>query len=249
MKTQLLQKTLSTTLGATLLIAIWQATHLYMQSSVLPSPATVFTALPNLLNQNILAHISASLYRVSVALTFSLFFGLILGIISAGQGVVAKVISSFLFFTYPIPRVALLPVVMLTFGLGDTSKVIMISLIVVYPIIIVVRDSVRAIPKEMYNALTCYGASYPQRFIYVTLPWATSAIISTLRISLGTAIAILFFTETYGTRFGMGFFIMDSWMSLRYVQMYAGIVVLSLVGFVLFSIVDIIEKIFLHWRM
>ena len=248
MKTKILHKTINFTLGLTFVLGLWYAGYLYMQSPVLPSPARVLTNLPNLLNQNILTHIWHSFYRVSLALFFAMLAGLVIGIASAGSNPLSKVIGIFIYFTYPIPRVALLPVVMLVFGLGDTSKIIMIGIIIVYPIIIVVRDSVRSIPKEMYNTLTCYGASSLQTFVFVTLPWATSAILSTMRISLGTAIAILFFTETYGTRFGMGFFIMDAWMRLSYVQMYGGIVILSLVGFVLFIIVDVLENFFLRWK-
>ena len=85
-------------------------------------------------------------------------------------------------------------------------------------------------------------------FWFVTLPWALSSVLSTARISLGTAMSILFFTEAYGARYGMGFLILDSWFRLNYVQMYAGVVILSVVGFMLFLIIDVIENTVMRWK-
>jgi taurine transport system permease protein len=150
--------------------------------------------------------------------------------------------------TYPIPKIALLPVVMLFFGLGETSKVLMIMLILLFQVIISVRDGVKAIPESTYDVLTSIGASSMQKFWNVTLPGALSVILSTIRISLGTAISVLFFTEIYGTEHGMGFFIMDAWLRLDYPEMYAGIMLFSLVGFVLFLLVDLLDYRFMKWR-
>jgi len=68
------------------------------------------------------------------------------------------------------------------------------------------------------------------------------------RLALGTAISILFFTETFGTQYGMGFFIMDSWLRVNYLDMYAGIVVLSFIGFCLFVSIDYLERKICSWR-
>ncbi|MNN59912.1 putative aliphatic sulfonates transport permease protein SsuC [compost metagenome] len=137
---------------------------------------------------------------------------------------------------------------MLFFGLGETSKVLMIMLILLFQVIISVRDGVKAIPESTYDVLTSIGASTGQKFWNVTLPGALSVILSTIRISLGTAISVLFFTEIYGTEHGMGFFIMDAWLRLDYPEMYAGIMLFSLVGFVLFLLVDVMDYKFMKWR-
>ena len=234
--------------GAVLVLVIWQVAHIAMDVNVLPSPFVVLRAVPGLFAGDILIHAYHSAYRVLMAMALSMFIGLAAGIGAAGNNMFSRVLTSFIYFTYPIPRVALLPAVLLIFGLTDTSKIIMITIIVVYPIIVVVRDAVKDIPRQTYNTLICYGAGKVQVFFYVTLPWAVSGILSTARISLGTAISILFFTETYGTRRGMGFFVMDAWMRLNYVQMYAGIVVLGMAGFALFVVIDVVESFALRWK-
>jgi len=234
--------------GGVLVLALWYVAHIALDVNVLPSPFAVLAAVPGLVSQDILIHAYHSAFRVFVAMALSMLIGLVVGIAAAGKNLLSRLLTPFIYFTYPIPRVALLPAVLLIFGLTDTSKIIMITIIVVYPIIVVVRDSVKDIPRQTYNTLICYGASRAQVFFYITLPWAVSGILSTARISLGTAISILFFTETYGTRRGMGFFIMESWMRLNYVQMYAGIVVLSMAGFALFVVIDVVESIALRWK-
>lgn len=234
--------------GALLVLSIWQIAHIILDVNVLPSPFAVIMSIPSLGERNVFAHASHSFFRVAMGLFFSMLIGLIIGIAAAGENVFSRVLTPFIYFTYPMPKVALLPAVMLIFGLTNLSKIIMIVLIVVFPVIVVARDSVKDIPKQTCNTLICYGASKPQIFFYVTLPWALSGILSTTRISLGTAISILFFVEAYGSRYGMGFFILDAWMRLNYIQMYAGIVVLSIFGFVLFVAIDLVESTAMRWK-
>ena len=247
MKHNLFQILKNFILGGGLVLAIWYMAYVIIDRNVMPSPLVVLSRFPELINHNILGHLVASLWRILVALIVSMIIGLTLGLLM-NHKVVRHLLSPFIYFTYPIPRVALLPVVILVFGLGDLSTIIMICLIIIYPIAIVVGDTLKNLPREHYHGLISLGASPFQMFVTITLPWALSAILSTLRISLGTAIAILFFTETYGTNLGMGFFILDMWVRFNYVMMFAGIVALSLVGFLLFAVVDVLEDRFLKWR-
>ena len=234
-------------IGFSFLMFLWYVAYLVIDRNVMPSPFVVLRALPSLAHHNILSHLTHSLFRVFMSLCISMAAGLAIGIMAASK-TFAKILGPFIYFTYPIPRVAFLPVAMLVFGFGDASKIIMISIIIVFPIILVVRDGVRDIPKEMFHTITCLGASRFQVFYVVTLPFALSCIFSTLRLSVGTAFAILFFTETYGTNFGMGFFIMDMWQRINYVMMFAGIVALGLFGFVVFLIIDVVENVALRWK-
>lgn len=234
-------------IGLSLLVLLWFLAFVFVDRNVVPHPILVVRAMPDLVRHNIFSHFAHSFFRVFFSLGVSMVAGLAIGIM-AGSETFAKILNPLIYFTYPIPRVALLPVVMLVFGFGNASKIIMISLIIVFPIMLVVRDGVRDIPKEVYNSITCLGASKFQVFVVITLPWAAASIFSTLRLSLGTAIAILFFTETYGTDYGMGFFIMDMWRRINYVMMFAGIAALSFAGFMLFAAIDVIESRVLRWK-
>lgn len=227
---------------------VWYIAYLLMNHSILPSPITVYDAMFQLEAQEVAFNVGYSLIRIFAGVVLALILGLLIGLLMGRSQTWNKLLDPVVYLTYPIPKIALLPVVMLFFGLGETSKILMIMLIIIFQVIISVRDGIKAIPDSTYDVLTSIGASAAQKFWHVTLPGALSVILSTIRISLGTAISVLFFTEIYGTEHGMGFFIMDAWLRLDYPEMYAGIMLFSLVGFVLFLLVDFLDYKFMKWR-
>lgn len=227
---------------------LWYLAALAMNNAILPTPGPVYAALDDLARANIGRHVAYSLYRIAAGIAWSLAVGLAVGLAMGRSPLWNKLLDPVVYLTYPIPKIALLPVAMLLLGLGEASKIVLIGLILVFPIIIAVRDAVKAIPEESYDIYTTLGAGSLAKFRHVTLPGALSVILSTVRISLGTAISVLFFTEIYGTQYGMGFFIMDAWLRMDYAQMYAGILVLSAVGFLLFWIVDLLDAVWMKWR-
>jgi NitT/TauT family transport system permease protein len=159
-----------------------------------------------------------------------------------------RVLSPIVYLTYPIPKVAMLQIVMLLAGLGEAAKIIMIVLIIVFQVVIAVRDGVKSIPGEMYYPLYSLGAGFTAILREILIPASTPRFLSALRIAMATAVSVLFFTETFGTEYGMGFFIMDAWMRVNYVDMYSGIVVLSAMGLILFAIIDWLERRLCRWQ-
>lgn len=227
---------------------IWYLAYVLVNHPMLPSPLGVYLAMGQLGGRELVQNVGYSLMRVFAGVLFALILGLLVGLLMGRSALWNKLLDPVVYLTYPVPKIALLPVVMLFFGLGETSKILMIMLILLFQIIISVRDGIKAIPESTYDVLTSIGAGRGQKFWHVTLPGALSVILSTIRISLGTAISVLFFTEIYGTEHGMGFFIMDAWLRLDYPQMYAGILLFSLVGFLLFLLVDLLDYRFMKWR-
>ena len=83
---------------------------------------------------------------------------------------------------------------------------------------------------------------------HILLPAILPALFSSLRVAIGVAVSVLFVTETYGTERGMGYFIVDAWMRFNYLDMYGGIVVLSITGFLLFIATDLLEVWLCPWE-
>ncbi|GIO43137.1 ABC transporter permease [Paenibacillus apis] len=227
---------------------IWYVAYVLVNHPMLPSPLGVYLAMGQLGGRELVLNVGYSLMRVFAGVLLALILGLLIGLLMGRSALWNKLLDPVVYLTYPVPKIALLPVVMLFFGLGETSKILMIMLILLFQIIISVRDGIKAIPANTYDVLTSIGAGKGEKFWHVTLPGALSVILSTIRVSLGTAISVLFFTEIYGTEHGMGFFIMDAWLRLDYPQMYAGILLFSLVGFLLFLLVDLLDYRFMKWR-
>jgi NitT/TauT family transport system permease protein len=215
---------------------------------ILPPPTEVYLNMFKLSNQELYKHVLVSLYRVSSGIIVSLIIGSLIGLLMAYSKTWNKILNPLVYFTYPIPKTALLPIVMLLYGLGDKSKIIIIVLILVFQIIVAVRDAALNIPYETYNPIRSLGASKLQIFSHITLPAILPELLTTLRLSIGTALSILFFAEGYGTKYGIGYYILDAWSRISYLEMYTGIIILGLLGFVLFMLIDILEESLFKWK-
>jgi len=231
-----------------LFFILWYIGSAAVKSPVLPPPAAVFSNLKQVFFSKIAIHATLSIYRIFAGLFISVLIGSVLGLLMGFYGFVDRVLSPVMYFMYPIPKIALLPVVMILFGLGELSKIVMIIIITVFQIIITMRDTVRNIPKETFYSIKSLGAGDITVFKEIVLPAAMPELLTAVRLGAGTAISVLFFTENFGTTHGIGYFIMDAWMRVNYLDMYSGIIVLGGIGLIIFSIVDVLEKIFCRWK-
>jgi NitT/TauT family transport system permease protein len=235
-------------LALVFIILAWLVLSLLLDSRILPSPIEVFKNLGSIFIAKIAVHAGMSLWRIFAGMFLAAAIGMPLGLAMGYYARLDQLLSPIVYFIYPIPKIALIPVVMLVFGLGEAARIVMIAIIVLFQIIVAARDAVRAIPGEIYQSLRALGSTSRQIFAHAVFPASLPGLFTSLRVGLGTAVSVLFFTETFGTRYGMGFFIMDAWFRVSYTEMYSGILVLSIVGFGLFLAVDISEKRFCAWR-
>lgn len=234
--------------GFIIINLIWIILSKAVNMNILPLPFEVYKNLFTMNFSDLYIHFTYSFMRIFLGIAISLILGVFIGIISYYSKTLDNIIAPLVYFTYPIPKISLLPILMLTLGIKEKSKIVMIVLIVIFQVIITTRDSIKNIPKEIFYPLKCLGASRFQILKEVLFPSILSEIFTSIRLALGTAISVLFFTETYGTRYGMGYFIMDSWMKIDYISMYTGIVLISILGFILFTLVDLLEQYFCRWR-
>ena len=141
----------------------------------------------------------------------------------------------------------LLPLVILLFGIGDLSKIVLIALIVFFQILVTTRDAARAIHPNYLLTMRTLGASRAQIYHHVIWPATLPRILTALRISIGTAVAILFFVESFATTRGLGFVIMDAWGQADYERLYAGIVAMAALGLCLYLLLDLVEERVCRW--
>ncbi len=227
--------------------AAWLLLYLTVNSMTVPAPWLVaknlffglFTFLP--------IHIAASFLRVLGSSLAALGLGLPIGILIGYKEKVRAIASPFLYFAFPVPKLALLPIIMLLFGLGETAKLLMIFIIIFFPIVMDIAAAVRGMDQEVFNALRAFGIRNRDIRRLVVLPGLRPAILNSLKISTGIALSILFFAENFGTRYGLGYFIMTSWQKLDYINLYTGILALSFLGFLLFLLLDSLEKRYAKW--
>jgi len=234
--------------GIVTFLVLWQALASALILPIIPSPAAVLLTLSQIFFSQIGVHGLFSLWRIVAGVILSVFVGIPIGLCMGYFSRWDRALSPIIYLSYPIPKIALLPIIMLLFGLGELSKILMIFLIIIFQVIVAVRDSVKSIPKETYYPLHSLGAGFDDILREILIPASLPKFLTALRIAMATTISVLFFTETFGTEYGMGFFIMDAWMRVNYLEMYAGIVVLSCIGLVLFGTIDWLEKRLCHWQ-
>lgn len=226
---------------------IWWLLAIVFNNKALPNPLDVYATLPKTLSQGMFDHSVASLRRIFIGVFIALALGLMGGLLTGLSKQANKLLNPLLYLSYPVPKLALLPVAMILFGIGETTKIVMIVLIIVFQLVISIRDAIRNIDKENYYVLSTLGASKAQQIWHVVLPAILPDILSALRVTVGIATSVLFVTETFGTDKGLGFFIVDAWMRIDYLTMYAGIVMLSIIGSLLFMLLDITDAVFCKW--
>jgi ABC-type nitrate/sulfonate/bicarbonate transport system permease component len=134
-------------------------------------------------------------------------------------------------------------VIYVLFGITDVSKVVLIALILFFQILVVVRDEAANLRPELILSVRSLGAGRRALFRYVYLPASLPAALTALRVSVGTAIAVLFIAEQSLTHYGLGYYIVvDTYQVLRYREMYAGILAMGLLGLALYFALDALER-------
>ena len=227
---------------------LWQGIALVIDKSFFPPLSDILLNIVMTFWGKIAAHAFYSLRRIMTGILLTLLAGVPLGILMGYLKKVDFLFSPLLYFSYPVPKMALLPIVMLLFGLGETAKIVMIFLITFFPVVVNIRDDVKNIPQEVFYPVLSLGAGHFQIIKEIILPGVVPVALTSLRLGFGTAISVLFFTENFGTEYGLGYFIMDAWMRVNYIEMYSGIFILSMIGLILFVAIDALENILCPWR-
>lgn len=238
---------LSYLIGACALLALWYLIAQAAELPILPSPERVAERLAGIFLSDIAVHGAYSLWRITAGLCLAILIGFPLGMIMGYFPRADRYLAPIVYLTYPIPKIALLPILMLLAGLGELSKILMIFLIIVFQVVVAVRDGIHAIPKEIYEPLVSLGASFGEIFREILWPASLPKFLTAVRVAMATAISVLFFTETFGTQYVIGYFIMDAWLRVNYLDMYAGIIVLSGIGLLLFGLLDFMEYQTCRW--
>jgi NitT/TauT family transport system permease protein len=233
--------------GSCIVLIFWYIMHLTIKSNIIPGPYETVTTFVKLLSGNLPIHVIASLFRVTLAVIISMGIGIPLGLWAGLKKQADAIISPIAYILYPIPKIAFLPVFMILFGLGNTSKIILIITIIIFQIMLAARDGVKEIPSELYYSVKSLRLSQWQTYINLVVPAVLPKIISALRVSIGISIAALFFGENFATTYGVGYFIMNCWIMVDYVQMFAGILALSFMGILIFKVIDLLERKLCPW--
>lgn len=231
------------------LIVFWQLFAMAINRPILPSPIEVAKVFIQELQKELIDHFLASLWRVLASTALAILIAAPLGLILGQSKRLNTFISPVIYLVYPIPKVVLVPIILLMLGVGDLPKIAIIFLILFFQILVLVRDQAAGLRPELIQSVRSIGAGRRALFRFVYIPASLPAVLTALRQSIGTAVAVLYIAELFATQKGLGYYIYLNGSTLfNYPAMYAGIVVMSLLGLGLYFSVDWLERRFCPWQ-
>jgi len=235
--------------GVFLLLALWQGLSWLVGQPVLPGPLEAAGAFArSVVSGRLLPHLAYSTFRVLAAIGAAVVLAVPAGIAMGRYRVADRLFAPFVHLVYPVPKVAFLPVVVMLLGVGDLAKVFLIGLIVFFQILVTTRDGARGVPRSSVMSVKSLGAGEWDILRHVFLPACLPRVFTSLRIAVGTAVAVLFLTETFATVHGLGYYLLDAWSRLDYGDLFAGVIGMGLLGATLHWIVDRLEARLCPWE-
>jgi ABC-type nitrate/sulfonate/bicarbonate transport system permease component len=231
------------------LVIAWQITAMLINRPILPAPLNVFTVFIQELSNGLITHFFFSLWRVVAGMLLSVLVAAPAGLAIGGSKQLDRIFSPIIYLLYPIPKVVFVPVVLLFLGIGDVAKITLIFLILFFQIVVLVRDQAAGLPPQLIQSLQSLGAGRRALFRFIYLPASLPAILTALRQSIGTAVAVLYITELFATKYGLGYYIYYEGSTLfNYPAMYAGVIAMSLLGLGMYYAVDWAERRLCKWK-
>jgi ABC-type nitrate/sulfonate/bicarbonate transport system permease component len=244
-----LMKLRSTLLMTVLLLIFWQIMSMIVNLSILPSPILVIQALFSELFGELGRHFMASFLRVMASMLLSVSLAAPAGLLLGQSKKLDDLFSPLIYILYPIPKVVFVPIIILFLGVNDLSKIIIMFAILFFQILVLVRDQARSIRPELVISVKSLGAGRRGLFRYVYLPMSIPGILTALRQSVGTAVAVLYIAELIATQVGLGYYIYIQGSTMfNYPNMYAGVVMMALMGLGLYLVIDLLQKKLCPWQ-
>jgi ABC-type nitrate/sulfonate/bicarbonate transport system permease component len=192
-------------------------------------------------------HIAASLARSLPGFVIGSLAGTALGLWAGVTRAVDEMVSPSVFMTYPVPKVVLLPLIMVWLGLGDAAKIATIALGCFYPCFIHAYYGARSTRTMLVWSALNMGAGRWRVFFRVVLPSALPLILVGLRTSMGLSFILLFATEMIGARSGLGYLIKQSELSMRFDLMYVSILAMVLLGLAGDALLRLARRLWVSW--
>jgi NitT/TauT family transport system permease protein len=232
-----------------LIYALWYVLSLVLGSNILPDPFLVFLrGFKEIAKASFWLHVEASLLRMLAGLFFAFILAVPAGLVLGSNPKLDRLFAPLIYLGYPVPKLVLMPIIFVLFGIGDVGKIVLLTMIIFFQLLITTRDSARKISKEIVYSLKSLGATRFDFYVHVVWPISLPGIITSLRIGTGTAVAVLFFVESIATNKGLGFYIIDSWGRADYATMFVGIISLSIIGIILYEFFDLLERKLCKWK-
>jgi NitT/TauT family transport system permease protein len=230
------------------LLAIWQVAALILNTDSFPSALDGIRAIPAILSdRGDLINILASLRRMAIGLSLAVILAIPLGLMMGRSRAVASFFNPLLMVIYPVPKAALMPVIMLWLGVGDVSKTLVIFLGVSLPIIYHSFQGARAVEEKMLWSGAAMGMSGAQRMLRIVLPAALPEILTGCRTGLVLALITMVTSEMIARQSGAGNILFNALDMAQYDTVFAMIIIIGAMGIILDAAFERLRASLVKW--
>jgi len=230
-------------------LAVWQLLALRGLPDFVLSPVDIVKHFVAALGtQELYRDAAASLMRALPGFAIGTVLGIVLGLAAGIARSFDEILSPLVFLTYPVPKIVMLPVFMLWFGIGDVSKVLIIALACFYPAFINAYYGARATHRILVWSARNMGASEAEIFRRVVLPGALPQIFAGMRVALALSFIVMFAAEMINARSGLGHLIREAEMSARFDLMYVALLAIAILGYAGDRLLRFLRAYFLPWE-
>lgn len=238
-------------LSPLLILALWElfVRLKLVDARFFPAPSAVLVTLGQLLASGVLLdHAGASLGRILIGFLIGGIPGLLLGLLMGLSRVVRAAIQPFVGAIYPIPKIAILPLLMLIFGIGEGSKYAVVAVGVFFLVLLNTTAGVMNIEKIYLDVGKNFGASRVDVLRTIALPGALPLILTGIRLAWGNGLLLAVAAEFNAATKGLGYLIWNSSQTFLIEEMFAGLLSISAIGLISFRLLDELEHRVVPWR-
>jgi 1,4-dihydroxy-2-naphthoate octaprenyltransferase len=237
--------------GPFIVLLIWEALSRAEAINPLffPPPTSLLPTAEELIESGQLWNdIRTSMGRVLAGFALAAIPGVLLGVLMALWWPLRAMLSPIAAAFFAVPKIAILPLVIIVFGIGETSKVAMVAISVLFLVVLSTMAAVLEVENAYFDVARNAGANWWQQLRTVALPGALPGIFSGLRIALGFSLLVIVGTEMLAAKDGIGYLIWNSYQTFAIEKMYVGLVVTALLGWLLNFVMDEVERVVIPWR-
>lgn len=244
-------KTAVSILSPLTLLFIWEiaAQAGFVDTRLLSSPSLILQAFfPLLISGDLIYNTWVSVLRVIWGFLAGAIPGILLGMSMGLSPLVRSAVEPMIAATYPIPKLAIMPLILLIFGLGETSKIFTIAIGVFYLVVINTMAGVLNIDKIYLEVAKNFGASRKDFYLTVALPGALPMIFAGLKLGMGMALILIVAAEMSAAKAGVGWMIWRAYDMFDIEQMFVALITLSVLGYIFSLLLDWLEHLVLPWK-
>jgi ABC-type nitrate/sulfonate/bicarbonate transport system permease component len=209
----------------------WQVRTGGLSALFFPAPSAIARTLVRLLiNGELAVNVGATLSRLFLGFALGSLRGLILGLAMGWSRRLRVVVDPFIAAAHPVPKIAVLPLIMIIFGIGESSKVVVVAVAVFFPMLINTMAGVRQISPIHFEVAENYGASLLKVFTRVIAPGSLPLVLTGARLALNVGLLVTIAVELVAAQEGLGEMIWFAWETLRTEELYASLIVIAALG-------------------